>query len=173
MAQLRWQTKELRNKSSPIFGWPVALVSQALRNLAADGALARKEHPWPLPLTPKYFRAEVLKALEAIWDFGQASLVREPGGGKSPLGRSVLFAQWRHNLERFQVQGQPCIRCTPELDFLRGDLYLWDDAALNLQSMKLVKAFLDVGLYESMAWARWGASKWVQNEPGCGRQHHL
>jgi hypothetical protein len=31
--------------------------------------------------------------------------------------------------------------------------------------MKLVKAFLDVGLYESMAWARWGASKWVQNQP--------
>ena len=33
------------------------------------------------------------------------------------------------------------------------------------------QGFLDVGLYESMAWARWGASKWVQNEPGCGRQH--
>jgi len=173
MAQLRWQTKELRNKSSPIFGWPVALVSQALRNLAADGALARKEHHWPLPLTPKYFRAEVLKALEAIWDFDQASLVMlgEPGGGKSPLGRSVLFAQCRHNLERFQVQGQPCIRCTPELDFLRGEPGsvlmgdFLDDTALNLLSMKLVKAFLDVGLYESMAWARWGASKWVQNEP--------
>ena len=29
----------------------------------------------------------------------------------------------------------------------------------------MVKAFLDVGLYESMAWARWGATKWVQNEP--------
>ena len=52
MAQLRWQTNELRNKSSPIVGWPVALVSQALRNLAADGALARKEHHWQLPLTP-------------------------------------------------------------------------------------------------------------------------
>lgn len=29
----------------------------------------------------------------------------------------------------------------------------------------MVKAFLDVGLYESMCWARWGATKWVQNEP--------
>ena len=29
----------------------------------------------------------------------------------------------------------------------------------------MVKAFLNVGLYESMAWARWGATKWVQNEP--------
>ena len=31
MAQLRWQTKELRNKPSPIFGWPGALISQALK----------------------------------------------------------------------------------------------------------------------------------------------
>ena len=40
-----------------------------------------------------------------------------------------------------------------------------DDTSLNILDMKLVKAFLDVGLYESMAWARWGASKWVQNQP--------
>jgi hypothetical protein len=40
-----------------------------------------------------------------------------------------------------------------------------DDTSLSILDMKLVKAFLDVGLYESMAWARWGASKWVQNQP--------
>ena len=40
-----------------------------------------------------------------------------------------------------------------------------DDTSLNILDMKLVKAFLDVGLYESMAWARWGASKRVQNQP--------
>ena len=40
-----------------------------------------------------------------------------------------------------------------------------DNISLNILDMKLVKAFLDVGLYESMAWARWGASKWVQNQP--------
>ena len=41
-----------------------------------------------------------------------------------------------------------------------------DDTSLSILDMKLVKAFLDVGLfYESMAWARWGASKWEQNQP--------
>jgi len=40
-----------------------------------------------------------------------------------------------------------------------------DDTSLNLLDMKLVKPFLDVGLYEPMVWARWGASKWAQNEP--------
>ena len=40
-----------------------------------------------------------------------------------------------------------------------------DDTSLSLLLIKMVKAFLDVGLYESMAWARWGATKWVQDEP--------
>ena len=44
LQQLRWQTKELRKKDSPIFGWP-----QALRTLSSNGALARKEFDWPLP----------------------------------------------------------------------------------------------------------------------------
>eukprot|EP00435_Cladocopium_sp_Y103_P031004 s1528_g7.t2 len=51
MAQLRWQTKAIRKSDSPIFGWPTALVDKALRNLASDGALARKEFHWPIPLT--------------------------------------------------------------------------------------------------------------------------
>ena len=43
--------------------------------------------------------------------------------------------------------------------------FLDDTTSLNILDMKLVKAFLDVGLCDSMAWARWGASKWVQNQP--------
>jgi hypothetical protein len=35
-----------------------------------------------------------------------------------------------------------------------------DDTSLSILDMKLVKAFLDVGLfYESMAWARWGGQQ--------------
>ena len=40
-----------------------------------------------------------------------------------------------------------------------------DDATLSQLPIKFLKAFLDVGLYESMCWARWGATKWVSNEP--------
>ena len=43
LAQLRWQTKELRKSTSPIFGWPQNLVQQALRQLSSEGALARKD----------------------------------------------------------------------------------------------------------------------------------
>ena len=173
MAQLRWQTKELRNKSSPIFGWPGALISQALRNLSSDGALAKKEPHWPIPLSPLFYDRAILTTLEKIWDFDQSALILlgEPGTGKSPLGRSVLMAQVRHNQARFNLDGHPCVRCTPQLDFLRGEPGcvlmgdFLDDTSLSILDMKLVKAFLDVGLYESMAWARWGASKWVQNQP--------
>ena len=59
----------------------------------------------------------------------------------------------------------------PQKDFLRGEPGsvvmgdFLDDATLSLLPMKFLKAFLDVGLYESMCWARWGATKWVSNEP--------
>eukprot|EP00438_Fugacium_kawagutii_P023266 Skav224631 [mRNA] locus=scaffold1903:97011:98423:- [translate_table: standard] len=173
MAQLRWQTKAIRKADSPIHGWPTSLVEKALRNLASDGALARKEFHWPIPLTVKYYHPWLLKILENIWDFDQSAilLLGEAGIGKSPLGRSILMAQVRYNKERFQAEGEPCIRCTPEIDFLRGEPGsilmgdFLDDTSLSLLSMKMVKAFLDVGLYESMAWARWGATKWAQNEP--------
>lgn len=45
----------------------------------------------------------------------------EPAAGKSPLGRSVLMAQCRFNRKRFNQEDQPCLRCTPEIDFLRGE----------------------------------------------------
>lgn len=173
MQQLRWQTKAIRNAASPIFGWPVGLVEKALRNLASDGALARKEFQWPLPLTLKYYQPWLMEVLEKVWDFDQSAVIflGEAGVGKSPLGRSILMAQVRQNKTRFNLEGLPCIRCTPEIDFLRGEQGsvlmgdFLDDTSLSLLSMKMVKAFLDVGLYESMCWARWGATKWVQNEP--------
>ena len=49
LQQLRWQTKELRKSSSPIFGWPQGLLQNALRLLTSEGARARKEFEWPLP----------------------------------------------------------------------------------------------------------------------------
>ena len=111
--------------------------------------------------------------MEEMWDFDQSVLLLlgEAGVGKSPLGRSILITQVRYNKTRFKAEGSPCIRCIPEIDFLRGEPGsilmgdFLDDTSLSLLNMKMVKAFLDVGLYESMAWVRLGATKWVQNEP--------
>ena len=81
------------------------------------------------------------------------------------------MAQCRYNRTRFSREEAPCIRCTPEVDFLRGEAGsvimgdFLDDPEMQHVGLKILKSFLDVGLYESMAWARWGASKWVQNQP--------
>ena len=173
LQQLSWQTKQLRKKTSPIYGWPPGLVEKALRCLSSDGALARKEFDWPLPLTERFYHTWVLQILEKVWNFDVASLVMlgEPNTGKSPLCRSIPMAQCRLNCERFQLQEKPCLRCTPEIDFLRGEAGFvgmgdfLDDPEMQHVGVKILKAFLDVGLFESMAWARWGAAKWVQNQP--------
>lgn len=167
LQQFRWQTKQLRLASSPIFGWPQGLVQQALRLLSPESALARKEFDWPLPLTSAFFHGWLLVILEEFWDFDLSSIVmlREPAVGKSPLGRSVLMAQCRFNSSRFNVEGKPCVRCTPEIDFLRGEPGtaimgdFLDDPCTQSLGMKALKSLLDVGLYESMSWARWGAVK--------------
>ncbi|CAE7363412.1 unnamed protein product [Symbiodinium sp. KB8] len=169
----RWMTKNLKAPTSPIYQWPHSLVEKALRNIATDGALAKKEFAWPIPLTEKYYHKWLLDILEKIWNFDQSAflMLGEAEAGKSPLGRSVLMAQVRHNQHRFKARGTPCIRCTAEIDFLRGEPGsvimgdFLDDTTLSNLSVKTLKYFLDVGLYESMVWARWGATKWVQNEP--------
>ena len=173
LQQLSWQTKQLRKRTSPIYGWPHALVEKALRCLSSDGALARKEFDWPLPLTERFYHKWALEMLEEVWNFDVASLVMlgEPNTGKSPLCRSILMAQCRLNRERFHLEDKPCLRITPEIDFLRGEAGsvvmgdFLDDPEMQHVGVKILKSFLDVGLFESMAWARWGAAKWVQNQP--------
>ena len=56
----------------------------------------------------------------------------------------------------------------PELDFLRGLVTIGDfldDPTSSELSIKALKSLLDVGLCESMSWARWSAIKWVPNQP--------
>ena len=146
---------------------PQGLVQQALRQLSAEGALVRKEYAWPLALTPVFFHTWLLEILEEIWNFDLSALVMlgEPACGKSPLGRSVLMAQCRFNRKKFNVAGEPSIRCSPEIDFLRGVGDCLDDPCAQSLGLKALKSLLDVDLYESMSWACWGAVKWVQNQP--------
>lgn len=90
-------------------------------------------------------------------------MLGELNAGKSPLCRSILMAQCRLHCERFQLQDKSCVRCAPEIDFLRGEAGsvgmgdFLDDPDMQHVGVKILKAFLDVGLFESMVW--------VQNQP--------
>ncbi|CAK0816774.1 unnamed protein product [Prorocentrum cordatum] len=142
LKQLVWQTKALR-KGAPPHGWPVALVAKALSGLASEGALATKEFEWSIALTEGHFKPRVLDVMAEIMDpLGSLALIGEQNFGKTLLGRSYLFALCRrsarvHGLDPATVS----VRVTPEI------------------------ALLDVGQFESMRWARWGATKWVKGEP--------
>ncbi|CAK0904031.1 unnamed protein product [Prorocentrum cordatum] len=142
LKQLAWQTKALR-KGAPLHGWPVALVAKALSGLASEGAHAKKEFEWRITLTEEHFKPRVLNAVaEIMGPLGSLVLIGEPTLGKTPLGRSYLFALCRRNA---RVHGLgPAIagaRVTPEI------------------------ALLGVGQFESMRRARWGATEWVKGEP--------
>ncbi len=172
LKQLVWQTKALR-KGAPLHGWPVALVAKALSGLASEGALAKKEFEWHITLTEEHFKPWVLNVMAEIMDpLGSLVLIGEPNFGKTPLGRSYLFALCRRNARVHGLDpATVSVRVTPEIDFLRGEPGsltmgdFLDDGSLNQLPSKMVKALLDVGQFESMCWARWGATKWVKGEP--------
>eukprot|EP00971_Amphidinium_carterae_P340314 6478590-Amphidinium_carterae.1 len=45
-----WADKQTRNESSPIYGWPVAQVMQALCNIRSAVGLAKRISSYPLTL---------------------------------------------------------------------------------------------------------------------------
>ena len=99
-------------------------------------------------------------------------MLGQAGSSKIPLGRSVLMAQLRHNKTPSGKLGECCIRCAPEVDFVRGEpgsLIMGDfldDAGMNMLSTKVLSSLLDVGLYEHLAWAGWGAASGFKTNPG-------
>ena len=164
LAQLRWQTKELRKSTSPIFGWPQNLVQQALRQLSSEGALARKDTYVLSALASGDLGGHLeLRPLcfgDAWWAcLWEKSSWPERVDGPMPLQQEEVPGGWRalHQVQSrdwlFEGWGRHCYH---------GRLPRWSIQTLGL---KALKSLLDVGLYESMSWARWGAVKWVQNQP--------
>ena len=169
ITQLTWLTKSLKNET-PIKGWQHKLVKEAIKNLTMDGSLAKEEKQWYITLMD--YVPAVRVALEAVLDdMSSTMLLGEPDAGKSPLGRSIIMGMCRMNKKRFDKQGDVCFRATNEFDFLRGLVGhvlmgdFLDDGGLPFIVFKILLAFLNVGDFESMVWARWGAAKWVQTQP--------
>jgi hypothetical protein len=172
VALLLWQTKALKN-STPIQNWPTQLTKEIIRLIVTEGTLVKKENKWPLTLTPAHFQTWFLDIAEDIYEFDNVALglLGDSGTGKSPTGRTVLLSQARNNKVVFECDDEPCMRVTTEFDFLRGELGnvcmadFLDDGGVFMILLKAMLAFTDVGLFEAVAWARWGLTKWVQGQP--------
>eukprot|EP00973_Karenia_brevis_P011921 1618475-Karenia_brevis.AAC.1 len=170
-ARLIFITKSLRG-ATPIKGWPKELVREALSNLAAEGGLAKKRTNWPI-VVPVHYQQWLLQILEEVWDPESKSLglLGMTGVGKSPVGKSTLMAAVRRNKVVYSLDGVPCLRITPELDLLRGESGtllmgdFFDDGDSNGQTIRKFKSLTDITEEETLAWARWGAVKWVKQQP--------
>ena len=64
LEQLRWSTKQLAEKTSPMRGWPVGLAQKALRAITTEGVLVKKEHAWFITLTPQHYEPWFISMLE-------------------------------------------------------------------------------------------------------------
>ena len=65
LTQLRWRTKALADKDGPIYQWPIPLVTEALRALGQQGALAKKETQWYITLMD--MQPWVLDSRDPFW----------------------------------------------------------------------------------------------------------
>lgn len=158
---------------TPIKGWPIALTREITRLIVTEGTLVRKETKWPLTLTAAHFQPWFLEILEDIYEFDAVAfgMLGISEAGKSPAGRTVLLSQARNNKAHLETSHEPCLRVTTEFDLLRGEpgnpvmADFLDDGGVFVIIFKALLAFTDVGLFEAMAWARWGCTKWVQKQP--------
>ncbi|CAE7807297.1 unnamed protein product, partial [Symbiodinium sp. CCMP2456] len=172
--QLRWITKEIARKDSPICKWPPVLVEKSLRNLAQDGVLSQVHEVWPLTLYDLDIR--ILRALEPLIP----TLVEKadgfhglPGACKTPVARTLAMAISRYWIHKARKDGEirPSFRQACDFDFFRGQAGslmrpdIFDDGTLSDQPFRKVKAFTYVSNIESMPKERWGAAKWAKGQP--------
>jgi hypothetical protein len=94
------------------------------------------------------------------------------GVGKTPAMQVLLMALSRYWMHRMEVTDQePYFKTAEDLDFYRDDPgQVWcgcalDDGDCNLQLVRVMKSFLDITLREALTRERWGAAKFVQNQP--------
>ena len=171
-AALMWITIQENDPSSPVFGWPVAKIKDAIANLRAEANLARTQYDYPLcyfDMTP-FFQKIVDRVLPSLLE-KSLLLFGEPGIGKSPVAYVLAMVCARHQIRVGELVGvSPSFRSTPDLDFLRGEEGrrdrpdVFDDGDFNSMTPKALKAFLDVMVEEAMTRERWGAAKFVRGQ---------
>ena len=129
-----------------------------------------------MTLKMAHFQKWFMNILEDIYEF-DTHAVGLPGisrCGNSPAGPNILLPQCRNNTAKLDCDHEPCLRVTTEFDLLRGEhghmvmADFLDDGGIFMIVPKAMLSFTDLGLFEAMAWARWGCTECVQQQPsGC------
>ena len=165
LEQLGWIHRHISREGSPIQGWSEKLVQRALDSLQNDGCNSAKITRWDL--TIQDFEVEVVRMLESVLPHLRDHslwLLGEPGVGKTPLGRAIAMAFSRYN----EFTG--AFRSASDFDVFRGVPFskatpaLYDDGDIFAEPIKKIKAFCDVGDYETILKERWTAAKFVKHQ---------
>eukprot|EP00971_Amphidinium_carterae_P218352 4333983-Amphidinium_carterae.1 len=100
---MAWADKKTRDETSPIFGWPVAQVLQALSNVRQSVGIAKRITSYPLTLKDMSNWA-LLNLVQRILPHVRQNatlFVGTTGLGKTPLVQSLAMALSASAIQEF------------------------------------------------------------------------
>ena len=170
--QFLWGLQSVRDNETPIFGWPMHVVSRACQNRSVGNSQAEPEHFFPLLLHDinETIVQKILPLVVPSMTTHGLVLLGQAGTGKTPLGIILGLALARHYVNARGPEGAVVgWRRSKQIDGFRerpGELHvpvLLDDPVLSRMNFEDLKSFLDVG-ETCLVDARYRAAKFVRNQ---------
>ena len=170
--QFLWALLNVRDKDSPIFTWPMHVVSKACQKRTLGNSQAEPEFFFPLLISDlnAAFVEKILPLIVPTMPTHGLILLGRAGIGKTPLAIVLALALARHFVASRGLTGAVVgWRRSKQIDGFRerpGELsvpVLLDDPILSSMSLEDIKSFLDVG-ETCLVDARYRATKFLRNQ---------
>lgn len=170
--QFLWCLLNVRDRDSPIYGWPHHVVNKACINRSTGNSQSEPEYFFPLLLhdLDQSFLEKVVPLVMPTMTGHGLILLGRAGVGKTPTAIILALAVARHLVVTRGLDGHiPGFRRSKQIDGFRerpGELHvpvLLDDPLLHSMNMEDIKSFLDVA-ENTLVDARYRAAKFVRNQ---------
>ena len=170
--QFLWTLLNIRDRGSPIYGWPHHIVNKACVNRTMGNSQTDPEYFFPLllhDLNQEFLEKVVPLVLPSMTTHGLI-LLGKAGAGKTPTAIILAMAVARHLVVARGLEGHvPGWRRSKQIDGFRerpGEIHvpvLLDDPLLHSMNMEDLKSFLDAA-ENTLVDARYRAAKFVRNQ---------
>ena len=170
--QFLWSLLNIRDKDSPICGWPLHIVGKACGNRATGNSQSEPEYFFPLllrDLNSEFQRTVVPMILPTLLSFGLI-ILGKPGTGKTPAAIIMVMAVARYLIQARKRTATSLDEDAPNRSMdLENDpgrftpLSSWTIRSFPPSMSKIIKSFLDVG-ENGVVDARYRAAKFVRNQ---------
>ena len=129
LGQLRWITRQLKDKDSPLhalgaFRWTDQLVQKAFKAMKEEGCLATvsTDCPYTIQTLSPWLVDNVLVHLMPHLTTKSLGLIGKAGIGKTPVLETICCVMSRYWKRKLGLPGQACFRTACDLDFFRGEV---------------------------------------------------